>query len=243
MPEQPAVIATELSKDYGRHRALADFDVELERGEALGLIGANGAGKTTLLHLVVGEHRPTRGTILVFGRCASDTQARVRIGFAPQMLALYPDLTARENVEFFARLCGVRRDQLERATARALELTELSSRSRARTDSLSGGMQRRLNLACAIAHRPDLLVLDEPTAGVDAASRRQISCTLSALHGEGASIMLATHLLTEVVELCDRVAVLDRGRLVALKSPRQLEREHGSLEAAACRLKAPEADA
>jgi ABC-2 type transport system ATP-binding protein len=229
-------IASDITKSYGRRRALDGVDMVVQKREALALIGANGAGKTTLLHLVVGAHEPDRGRIFVFGQSPSKPSTRAQIGFAPQMLALYPDLTARENVQFFASLYGLRGDALRQATLRALELTELTARSRQRAGALSGGMQRRLNLACAIVHRPKLLVLDEPTAGVDPLSRRQILATLRALRKDGATILLATHLMPEVAELCDRVAVLGSGRLLALQSPLELERQHGSLDAAASRM-------
>jgi ABC-2 type transport system ATP-binding protein len=239
-PTSAAVVASNISKSYGQKPALVGVNISVRPRERLALIGVNGAGKTTLLHLVVGAHKACHGRLLVFGQSPLRPATRAQIGFAPQMLALYPDLTAAENIEFFASLYGLQGDALRQATVRALELCELSARSGERAASLSGGMQRRLNLGCAIAHRPKLLVLDEPTAGVDPLSRQQILATLRTLRHDGTTILLATHLLAEVTELCDRVAVLDAGRLLTLESPQRLEREYGSLEEAVVRLIAVE---
>jgi ABC-2 type transport system ATP-binding protein len=221
------VHVAKLSKRYGQLTAVADIELDVAAGETLALLGPNGAGKTTLLQLMAGVMQPDSGSVTLAG-LGHPSQAAVRraIGFAPQELAVYPQLSARENLRFFARLYGVTRAELDARVQVGLELADLVGRADQRAGTFSGGMQRRLNLACAIVHRPQLLLLDEPTVGVDPHSRNHLLESVAALRGSGVALIYSTHLMDEADRLCDRVAVMDRGRLLALGACDTLCREH-----------------
>jgi ABC-2 type transport system ATP-binding protein len=194
----------------------------------LALLGPNGAGKTTLMQLMAGVSRPDAGRVM-FAGLGDPRRPTVRraLGFAPQALAVYPQLSARENLEFFARLHGVPREHLSAHVGFGLELSDLQDRAEQRVGTFSGGMQRRLNLACAVVHRPRLLLLDEPTVGVDPHSRNHLLDAVMALRNDGMALVYSTHLMDEADRLCDRVAVMDRGKLLAIGESRALCREHG----------------
>jgi ABC-2 type transport system ATP-binding protein len=228
----PFVSVARVSKSYGARVALDGVSFEIPRGETLGLLGPNGAGKTTLLHLIAGVTSADAGCVTIFPDSArSIANPRARIGLAPQSLAVYRELTAEENLGFFGRLHGLRGKALgERVTA-ALELVGLAARRRHRVSTLSGGMQRRLNLACALVHEPELLLLDEPTVGVDAQSRARIFACLEELKASGLTLVYSTHYLEEAERLCDRVAIFDGGRIVALDALCRLLRQSADLEA------------
>jgi ABC-2 type transport system ATP-binding protein len=224
----PLLSVRDVSKRYRRVTALDSVTFTVAAGETLALLGPNGAGKTTLMQLMAGLCRPDGGSITLAGSGdPSQAAARRALGFAPQTLALYPQLSARENLRFFARLYGVARAELEARIQFGLELSDLGSRADQRAATFSGGMQRRLNLACAVVHRPQLLLLDEPTVGVDPHSRNHLLEAVNALRGEGVAMVYSTHLMEEADQLCDRVAVMDRGRLLALGERTALCHEHG----------------
>jgi ABC-2 type transport system ATP-binding protein len=215
-------------RSYGPRRALDRVSFEVRRGETLGLLGVNGAGKTTLVHLLAGIAEPDGGRIaFADGADPRAPHARRRVGVAFQELAVYPELEVAENVRFFARLYGLAGRALKDAVDEALERVVLSDRRGCRAKSLSGGMLRRLNLACAIVHRPELLLLDEPTAALDPKTRALLVDGLSRIAESGTTIVLSTHHLDEAEQLCDRVAILDAGRLVAIGTPEELAAEHG----------------
>ena len=207
---------------FGELQAVDDVSFEVAAGETYGLLGPNGAGKTTTIRVVVGLLRADAGTVTLDGEpVGPDTrEVRRRIGYVPQELALYPDLTARENLRFFARVHGMGRDA-DRIDE-VLEVTALSDRADDRVDEFSGGMQRRLNIGIGLLHRPSLLVLDEPTVGVDPQSRDAILASVEALAGAGVSVLYTTHYMEEAERLCDRVGVIDRGRVVAEGTRREL---------------------
>jgi ABC-2 type transport system ATP-binding protein len=212
-----------VAKRYGRTVALRGLDLDIRRGETLGLLGPNGAGKTTLMHVLSGVIRPDEGEVMLGDAGApANRRARRHIGLAPQALSLYPQLTAAENLRFFARIHGVPRARLEQRVRFGLQLADLSRRADDPAGNFSGGMQRRLNLACAVLHEPRLLLLDEPTAGVDPQSRQHLYDAIAALHAQGLTILISTHLIDEAERLCDRVAIVDGGRLRDQGTPQEL---------------------
>lgn len=212
-----------VSKNYGAARAVDRLDLELSPGEVFGLLGPNGAGKTTTLHMVVGLSAPDEGEVEL-SDLGSPLRANVRraIGYAPQSLCLYDELTARENVELMAGLYGLSGREKRDAAQGALTTVALADRADQRAGTFSVGMKRRLTLATAIVHRPRLLVLDEPTAGVDPQSRNAIFDNLRSLAASGVTVLYTTHFMEEAELLCDRVAIIDRGTILALGTVAEL---------------------
>jgi ABC-2 type transport system ATP-binding protein len=202
---------------YGDVTALQDVSFRIERGETFGLLGPNGAGKTTFLSILSGLRPASEGEIRIGGdRLHPGNQALKRtIGLVPQELALYPELTAAENLRFFGALYGIESAELDRRVTRILETIGLGERADRRAATFSGGMQRRLNLGIALVHEPTLLLLDEPTAGVDPQSRNHLFDGIRRLHDSGMTIVYTSHYMEEVEALCQRVGIIDHGRLVA----------------------------
>jgi ABC-2 type transport system ATP-binding protein len=207
---------SDVSKSYGPHRALARVSFVVRPGEIVGLLGPNGAGKTSTLSILATLLRPDQGRVTVHGRSPhEERRIRRRIGLVPQSLAVYPTLSPAQNVAYFARMHGLSRHDAPAASAAALAAVGLAERAHDPTQALSGGMQRRLNLACGIVHRPAVLLLDEPTVGVDIESRERILELVRRLRDDGAAIVYSTHYMEEVERLCDRVLLIDRGTLAA----------------------------
>jgi ABC-2 type transport system ATP-binding protein len=211
----PALTAIDLAKTYGGRRALAGVHFAIWPGEVVGLLGPNGAGKTTTLSILSGVVVPDSGRVVIGGAPYDDSPSRRRLGLVPQSLALYPTLTPAQNVAYFARMHGLSRREGTAATTQALAAVGLSDRAHDPTHALSGGMQRRVNLACGIVHRPDVLLLDEPTVGVDLESREQILRSVRDLRDAGAAVLYSTHYMEEAERLCDRVLLIDDGMLLA----------------------------
>jgi len=205
----------DVAKRFGSAVALDGASLELRRGERLALLGPNGAGKTTLVRCITGRAVPDSGEIEMLDQPLPPSGGRQRLGFVPQEVAVYPDLTARENLEVFGRFHGLRGGDLREAVGWALAWTGLPDRAGELTKTFSGGMKRRVNIACGILHRPLVLLLDEPTVGVDPQSRERIFAMLDELHGQGTSILLTTHQLDEAEQRCDRIVIIDRGRVIA----------------------------
>jgi ABC-2 type transport system ATP-binding protein len=207
----------ELRKNYGPTEALRGVSFAVECGELFGLLGPNGAGKTTLLSIVACLADPTSGSVSFDGKPLrrDDLVMRRVIGIGTQDLSVYGELSARENLTFFGKLYGLRGDRLVRRVADVLEFVGLSDRADQRVSTFSGGMKRRLNLGAAIVHEPRLLLLDEPTAGVDPQSRNHIFERVRQLNASGTTVVYTSHYMEEVEALCPRIAILDRGRLVA----------------------------
>ena len=205
----------DLVKRFGATTALEHAEFELRRGERLALLGPNGAGKTTLVRCICGRTVPDSGFIEMFGRRLPPSGGRHQLGFGPQEIALYPDLTARENLEAFGRFHGLTGDELREAVEWALQWTGLADRARQLTKTFSSGMKRRVNIACGVLHRPLVLLLDEPTVGVDPQSRDRIFHMLEELWRHGTSILLTTHQLEEAEQQCDRIVIIDHGRAIA----------------------------
>jgi ABC-2 type transport system ATP-binding protein len=205
----------EAFKSFGSVQALNGASLELRQGELLALLGPNGAGKTTLLRAATGRVALDRGTVELFGREPLAAERRRLLGVVPQETALYPLLTARENLEVFGRLQGVPPGELRGRVEEALEWTGLADRAREPVKRFSGGMKRRLNIACGVLHEPRIVLLDEPTVGVDPQSRERIYEMFGRLRAAGASLLLTTHQLEEAEGRCDRIAILDHGSLIA----------------------------
>jgi ABC-2 type transport system ATP-binding protein len=214
-------------KQYGSLVAVDGLSLSVAPGEVFGLLGPNGAGKTTTVSLAVGLLAPDRGRITVDGRDPRVPTARAPLGVAPQALALYDLLSGRENVRFFAQMYGLTGARLAERVEWALAFVGLTERAAARVVGYSGGMKRRLNLAAALVHDPQLILLDEPTVGVDPQSRNQIFENILALKRLGRTLIYTTHYMEEAERLCDRVAVIDGGKLLALGTVTELIAAHG----------------
>ncbi|HKQ57940.1 MAG TPA: ABC transporter ATP-binding protein [Candidatus Eisenbacteria bacterium] len=206
-------------KSFGSIQALDGASLELRQGEMLALLGPNGAGKTTLVRAIAGRARLDGGTIELFGKAldvsGGAANGRAELGVVPQDIALYPLLTARENLEVWGRLHGVGPRELAPRVDRALEWTALADRAKEPVKRFSGGMKRRLNIACGILHEPKVVLLDEPTVGVDPQSRERIYDMLAGLRDRGVSLLLTTHQLEEAEARCQRIVVIDHGRVIA----------------------------
>jgi ABC-2 type transport system ATP-binding protein len=211
-------------KKFGDVPALAGATFDLGRGELLGLLGPNGAGKTTIIRAIAGRVRLDAGVVRLFGRALNPGDARPEVGVVPQELAIYPKLTAAENLEAFGRLNGVSGAALGQRVAWALEWSDLSDRAREPVLRFSGGMKRRLNIACSLVHEPTVVLLDEPTVGVDPQSRDRIYEMLGQLQRTGVSIVLTTHHIEEAERRCERIVIIDHGRIVAAGTPGELMR-------------------
>lgn len=221
-----AVTIDNASKRFGDMVALEHISLRVAPGTILGIIGPSGAGKTTLVRMLTGALAPTEGEIRVMGEDPRQFRRRTRerIGYMPQQFALFPDLTTRENVDFAASLFGMLWWRRHRRTRRVLEFVDLWSVRGRRASKLSGGMQRRLELASALVHDPAIAFLDEPTAGIDPILRDTIWKGLHALREDGRTLLITTQYVNEA-ESCDAVALISEGRLIALGGPQQLRRE------------------
>ena len=213
-----------LVKRFKELTAVDGITLELNRGECLGLLGPNGAGKSTLIRSIVGRVIPDSGKVSVFGAPADSGAARMALGWIPQDLALYPRLTCRENLESFGQYHGLGRAALRKAVAWCLDWAGLADRANDAVNSFSGGMKRRLNMAAGLIHRPQVILMDEPTVGVDPQSRNRIFEMIEKLRSEGLSMIYTTHYMEEAERLCDRIAIIDHGRIIALGSKEELVR-------------------
>jgi ABC-2 type transport system ATP-binding protein len=229
----------QLSKSFGRRQAVNEVSLTLSPGETFGLLGPNGAGKSTTMLLIAGVLVADSGSVRVGDCQAGSRAARRRLGLAPQSLSLYPELSAEENLRFFGRLYGIRRQRLDTRVEQALGLAGLKDRRRDRVATFSGGMKRRLNLACAIVHDPDVVLLDEPTVGVDPQSRHHIFESLGYLKQQNKTLLYSTHYIEEVERLCDRAAIIDAGSVLAIDTVPWLIRDHGGQALVRAELAAP----
>ena len=254
-PGSLALDVSRLSKSFGANVAVADLSLSVRRGESVGLLGPNGAGKSTTLRILSTLLNADGGTARVLGLdpATSGAEIRARIGVVPQDIALYSTMSAEENLSFFAELAGVPRARTRERVDWALEMAGLTDRRDSRVSDFSGGMKRRLNLVAALLHEPELVFLDEPTAGVDPQSRNHIFEQVERLRaGSDVTLVYTTHQMGEVERLCDRIVILDRGRVVADGSLAELQRleavqretaprlrlgDHGDLDRAAALLR------
>lgn len=226
-PAAAALRLRAVHKHYGHQLALAGLDIEVQPGEIFGLLGPNGAGKSTALHVATGLLAVDRGSVQVLGGDPRQPALRRRFGIAPQRLSLYEHLTGRENLLFFARCNGLGGAHLRARVNAALAFVALADRADDRVGAYSGGMQRRLNIAAAITHDPELILLDEPTVGVDPQSRNAIFDNVLALKRQGRTVVYTTHYMEEAERLCDRIAIVDGGRLLAVDTLSGLLKTYG----------------
>jgi ABC-2 type transport system ATP-binding protein len=223
------LIVEDLWKSYAGADAVRGLSFDISQGEFFGLLGPNGAGKSTTIGLLSGLIEPTRGHITISGLdlFSSPMEAKAKLGLVPQSFALYPTLCARDNLVFFGRIYGLRGKRLRDRIARVLEIVELTDRAQQTVATFSHGMKRRLNIAAGLLHEPEILILDEPTVGVDPQSRNAILESIHSLNQSGVTVLYTTHYIEEAQRLCDRVAILDQGKIIALDSPARLIQDLG----------------
>jgi ABC-2 type transport system ATP-binding protein len=209
-------------KRFGDLTAVSGVSLEVRERACLGLLGPNGAGKSTLIRSIAGRVRPDSGSIRIFGQPAGSAAARGELGWVPQELALYPLLTCRENLEAFGRYQGLRGKALRDGIAWCLDWAALADRSGATVKTLSGGMRRRLNMAAGLVHRPRIVLLDEPTVGVDPQSRNRIFEMVEGLRDAGTTVIYTTHYMEEAERLCDTIAIMDHGSIIAQGTKEEL---------------------
>jgi ABC-2 type transport system ATP-binding protein len=225
---EPAIETRELRKEFGRIVALAGLTMTVPRGEVFGFLGPNGAGKTTSVKLLLGLSRPTAGEGRVLGAPIGEIATRRRIGYLPELFRYQSWMTAREVLGLHCELARLPRGDWDREIRGALDLVGLTQRADDRTGTFSKGMQQRLGLGVAFLGGPDLVVLDEPTSALDPVGRQDVRRIIASLRDRGVTVFLNSHLLTEVERVCDRVAIVDRGRVVAELAMTELLRERGS---------------
>ena len=218
--------AQDLWKSYGSKAAVVGVSLEVRAGEIVGLLGPNGAGKSTTVAMLCGLTPPDKGTVTLAGSPVGDeaSPAKRRIGLVPQDIALYEELSAAENLRFWGRLYGLSGGALEDAVRRALDLVGLADRAKARVKTYSGGLKRRLNLAAGLVHSPDLLLLDEPTVGIDPQARLRILDVVRDQARSGRAVLYTSHYLEEAEQICGRLAIIDHGRVLAAGTVAELRR-------------------
>jgi lipooligosaccharide transport system ATP-binding protein len=223
------ITARNLVKEYDGLRAVDGIDFSILRGECFGFLGPNGAGKTTVMRIISCFMPPTSGMVTVFGMdvVREPSAIKARIGVMPQDINLDPDLTVNENLRVYARYFDIRKKDTLRLSHALLAFAELADKGDAEIDQLSGGMKHRLLLARSLVNDPEILVLDEPTTGLDPHSRRAVWDKLNHLKAKGTTLLLTTHYMEEAEKLCDRVAIMDSGKIVAIDTPRDLIKQHG----------------
>lgn len=211
-------------KRYDQKVTVDHVNLTIEDGEIFGLLGPNGAGKSTTINMICGLTKPDSGEITIDGLevTANPLDVKRRIGLVPQDLALYESMTATENVNFFGKLYGLRGKLLKERVEEALVFTGLSDRAKDKPATFSGGMKRRLNIACAIMHRPKLIIMDEPTVGIDPQSRNHILESVKTLNKLGSTVLYTSHYMEEVEAICDRVAIMDKGHIIACGTEKEL---------------------
>jgi ABC-2 type transport system ATP-binding protein len=222
----------DLTKKFNGRKAVDRLNLKVEEGELFGLLGPNGAGKSTTVVMLSTILEPTQGTAIVGGHDIREKPKEVRkiIGVVPQEGSVYDDLTAMENLMYFGKLHGVDGETLRKRATKLLELVQLKNRTKDRVKTFSSGMKHRLNLVVGLVHEPRLLFLDEPTTGLDPAARLVVWEFIKQLRAQGITILLTTHYMDEADYLCDRVAFMDRGKIIAVGTPTELKRSIGKLE-------------
>lgn len=215
-----------LSKKFGNKTAVDHISLEIKEGEIFGLLGPNGAGKSTTLNMVCSLLKPTSGNIEIFGMNTSNNMKKIKnkIGYIPQELAIHGNLKALENVELFTSLYGIKGKELKSAIDKSLEFVGLLDRKNDFAKNFSGGMKRRLNIACAIGHNPLLMIFDEPTVGIDPQSRNFILEKIKTANNYGSTIIYTSHYMEEVEAICSRIAIMDNGRIIAVGTKEELVR-------------------
>lgn len=220
------IVMKGISKQFGKKSVLNEIDLTVEPGQIYGLIGPSGSGKTTLVKLIVGMDRPSTGEVHVLGTAVPNLKVLQEIGYMAQADALYADLTGAENLSFFASLFKLKKDVKKKRIAYAADLVDLSSHLHKKVQNYSGGMKRRLSLAVALIQDPEVLVLDEPTVGIDPELRRSIWAEIGRLKGMGKTILVTTHVMDEA-EKCDQLAMIRDGKILTSGAPQQLKQQYG----------------
>jgi ABC-2 type transport system ATP-binding protein len=219
----------ELGKSFGKLEAVKGVSFSVEKGESFSLLGPNGAGKSTTINMITGLYPPTSGSIQITGVdvIKNPKQAQKSIGVVPQEIALYETLSARENLKFWGRMYDLSGNALEKAVDEVLEIIGLTDRAKDKINTFSGGMKRRVNIGAAILHKPDVLIMDEPTVGIDPQSRNHILNTVKSLNQNGMTIIYTSHYMEEVEFLCERIGIIDHGELIACGTLRELRETIG----------------
>ncbi|MBU3090528.1 ABC transporter ATP-binding protein [Clostridium sp. CF011] len=214
-----------LTKKFGDFTAVDNIDFSIKEGEIYGLLGPNGAGKSTIINMICGLITTTKGSIEILGKDnqKNSNNAKRNIGVVPQDIAVYEDLTCLENVKFFASLYGLKGEELKKKAQEALEFVGLSDKAKSMPASFSGGMKRRLNIACAIAHTPKLLIMDEPTVGIDPQSRNHILDSVKKLNERGCTIIYTTHYMEEVEAISTMISIIDHGKVIVTGTKEELK--------------------
>jgi ABC-2 type transport system ATP-binding protein len=218
-----------LTKSYGNRQVLTNLNLKLEAGEIYGLLGANGAGKTTTINIICNLLKADTGTIKINDQLVSQ-KTKVWLGVAPQENLLYKNLTCVENLQFYSKIYGLPKSERKQQIEKGLKAVNLQDRAHSPVETLSGGMQRRLNIAVALVHQPKLLILDEPTTGLDIEARYEIWDLIQSLKAQGITVLLTTHLLDEAERLCERIGILKAGKIVAQGSLTQLREKIAAQE-------------
>ncbi len=236
-----AIKATGLHKDFGEVYAVKGVDFEIQPGQVFSLLGPNGAGKSTTISMISGLLRPTQGDAAILGHSitAHPQKAKVALGVVPQEIALYEDLSARENLIFWGKMYGLRGAELKKRVAEILEMIGLIDRQKGRVQKFSGGMKRRLNIGVALMHKPDVIIMDEPTVGIDPQSRRKILDSVMDLNRQGMTVLYTTHYMEEAQELSDYIAIMDQGEIIAAGTHEELVKIVGELDRIELTLNAP----
>lgn len=225
--KEAAIIIENITKKFEDATAVDGLNLVVEKGELFGLLGPNGAGKTTTINILCGLLKPTTGSVKVGGYDALKEPGKIKelIGVSPQETAVYPHLTGKENIELFANLHAMPKEKRNRNVDDLLQKLSLRDQAKRRAGKYSGGMMRRINLAMALVHDPEIAFLDEPTVGMDPQSRRAVWDFIRELRKQNKTVLLTTHYMEEAEELCDRVGIIDNGKLISLDTPQQLKRQ------------------
>ncbi len=228
----PAIRVKELHKDFGEIYAVQGIDFEVQRGEVFSLLGPNGAGKSTTISMIAGLLQPNRGEIEIIGHSVAREPLATKsaIGVVPQEIALYEDLSARENLAFWGKMYGLRGAALSQRVDQILELIGLTDRQKGRVGKFSGGMKRRLNIGIALLHKPAVVIMDEPTVGIDPQSRRNILDNVLELNKQGMTVLYTTHYMEEAQELSDHIAIMDHGKIIARGTHAELVKIVGEMD-------------
>jgi ABC-2 type transport system ATP-binding protein len=232
MPIQPAIQVQNLYKNFGEVYAVRGVSFEVRAGEIFSLLGPNGAGKSTTISMLACLLQPTQGDALIEGHSIrQDPQGvKTNLGVVPQDIALYPDLTARENLEFWGKMYGLRGQALHQRVDEVLEIIGLTDRQKGRVSTFSGGMKRRVNIGAALVHRPKVIIMDEPTVGIDPQSRRHILDNVKELNRQGMTVLYTTHYMEEAQELSNLIAIMDQGKVIACGTHDELVKIVGEMD-------------
>ena len=232
MNKNPSIVVKNLHKDFGEVYAVKGVDFEVQQGEIFSLLGPNGAGKSTTISMISGLLEPNQGEVNVMGHNILNEPLAVKaaIGVVPQEIALYEDLSAKENLTFWGKMYGLRGSTLQRRVDEILEVIGLTDRQKGRVGKYSGGMKRRLNIGIALLHKPKVVIMDEPTVGIDPQSRRNILERVKELNKQGMTVLYTTHYMEEAQELSDHIAIMDHGKLIASGTHAALVRIVGELD-------------